>query len=240
MGESAPVIGISASVERARWTVWDQMAALVPLDYPESVARAGGVPVLLVPDARATANPGLVLDRIDGLLVAGGSDIDPSTYGAPRDPRTGETNLGRDRFEIALAREAIERDMPLLGVCRGMQVINIALGGTLIQHLPDRYGHERHRANPGSFAGSEHDVTLTGGSLAAQAAGGSPRTTTFQHHHQGVDEIGAGLEVTGVAADDGLPEAIELPRGRFVLGVQWHPEADPGSPVIEALVRAAA
>lgn len=239
MGESAPVIGISAAVERARWTVWDQMAALVPLDYPEAVARSGGIPVLLVPDDRATAEPDLVLDRIDGLIVAGGSDIDPSTYGAPRDPQTGETNLGRDMFEIALARRAIERDMPLLGVCRGMQVLNIALGGTLVQHLPDRFGHEGHRPNPGSFAGSEHDVTLTGGSLAARAAGGSSHST-LQHHHQGVDEIGEGLEVTGVSAGDGLPEAIELPGGRFVLGVQWHPEADPQSPVIGALVRASA
>lgn len=233
-----PVIGICAAVERARWTVWDQPAVLAPLDYTESVARAGGVAVLLVPDGRVEADPAIVLDRIDGLLIAGGSDIDPSTYGAPLDPQTGETNLGRDRFEIALARAAVERGMPLLGVCRGMQVLNIAFGGTLVQHLPDRYGHDGHRPNPGTFAGSEHDVVLEEGSLAARVAG-ETRHVTLQHHHQGIDEVGEGLVVTGRAADDGLAEAIEMPGGDFVLGVQWHPEADPDSPVIGALVDAA-
>lgn len=226
-------------MERARWTVWDQAVVLAPLDYADSVARGGGLAVVLAPDARATEQPDLLLDRIDGLLVAGGSDIDPSTYGANRDPQTGGTNLGRDLFEIALTRRAIERDMPLLGVCRGMQILNIALGGTLVQHLPDRYGHESHRANPGSFAGSEHDVLLREGSLAARVAGGTEHTT-LQHHHQGVDRVADGLEVSGEGADDGLPEALEMPGRRFVLGVQWHPEADPRSPVIGALVAAAA
>jgi putative glutamine amidotransferase len=234
-----PVIGICAAVERARWTVWDQMAALAPLDYVDSVRRAGGIAVLLAPDPRVTQDPDLLLDRIDGLLVAGGSDIDPSTYGAPLDDQTGETNLERDRFEVALARRAVERDMPVLGVCRGMQVLNVAFGGTLVQHLPDRFGHEGHRPTPGSFVGSEHGVRLEEGSLAARAAGeGEP--STLQHHHQGVDRLGDGLVATGWAVGDGLPEALEMPDRRFVLGVQWHPEADPGSPVIGALVRACA
>jgi putative glutamine amidotransferase len=237
VGDDCPVIGICAAVERARWTVWDQMAALAPLDYVDSVRRAGGIAVLLTPDPRVTATPDLLLDRVDGLLVAGGSDIDPSTYGARRDSRTGETNLERDLFEIALARRAVERDMPVLGVCRGMQVLNIAFGGTLVQHLPDRYGHERHRPNPGSFAGSEHGVRLEEGSLAARVAG-EREHSTLQHHHQGVDRVGDGLATTGWAVDDGLPEALEMPGRQFVLGVQWHPEADPESPFIGALVRA--
>lgn len=238
MAEAVPVIGVCAAVERARWTVWDQMAVLAPLDYVDSVERAGGIAVLLAPDARVADDPGLLLDRLDGLLIAGGSDIDPETYGHPRDPQTGETNIDRDRFELALAREAVERDMPVLGVCRGMQVLNIAFGGTLVQHLPDRYGHEGHRPNPGSFSGSEHDVILEEGSLAARVAGETSHTT-LQHHHQGVDEIGEGLVVSGHAADDGLVEAVEMSDRRFVLGVQWHPEADPASPVIGALVDAA-
>ena len=238
MGDSAPVIGICAAVERAQWTVWDQPAVLLPLDYVDSVGRAGGVPVLLAPDQRATDDPDLLLDRVDGLLVGGGSDIDPSTYGEPPGPQTVGTNLARDRFELALVGRALELDMPVLGVCRGMQVLNIALGGTLVQHLPDRYGHEGHRPTPGSFAGSEHDVRLEAGSLAARAAGETEHST-LQHHHQGIDRVGEGLEVTGVAVGDGLPEAVELPGRRFVLGVQWHPEVDRESPVIGALVEAA-
>ncbi|MFM9022535.1 MAG: gamma-glutamyl-gamma-aminobutyrate hydrolase family protein [Solirubrobacterales bacterium] len=239
MDNGSPVIGICAAVELARWTVWEQMAALAPLDYVDSVKRAGGIAVLLTPDPRVTGEPDLLLDRIDGLLVAGGSDIDPSAYGSQRDGQTGETNLERDLFEISLARRAVERDMPVLGVCRGMQVLNIAFGGTLVQHLPDRYGHEGHRPNPGSFAGSEHGVRLEEGSLAANVAG-EAEPSTLQHHHQGVDEVGEGLVATGWAVEDGLTEALEMPDRRFVLGVQWHPEADPGSPVIGALVRACA
>lgn len=231
------MIGICAAVERARWTVWDQMAALAPLDYVDSVRRAGGIAVLLAPDPRVTEAPDLLLNRIDGLLVAGGSDLDPSTYGAERDRHTGETNLERDLFEISLARRAVERDMPVLGVCRGMQVLNVAFGGTLVQHLPDLYGHEAHRPAPGSFAGSDHGVRLQEGSLAASVAGGV-EPATLQHHHQGVDALGDGLVATGWAVDDGLTEALEMPGRRFVLGVQWHPEADPGSPYIGALVKA--
>ena len=145
----------------------------------------------------------------------------------------------RDGFEIALARGAIERDLPLLGICRGMQLLNVALGGTLLQHLPDSLGHGDHRKVSGSFEGADHDVTLNEDSLAARAAGESHHGTK-SHHHQGVDCLGAGLLVSGVSALDELPEAIELPEKRFVLGVQWHPEADESSPVVGALVAAAA
>ena len=145
----------------------------------------------------------------------------------------------RDAFEIALARAAIERDIPVLGICRGMQLINVALGGTLIQHLPAHVGHEEHRRVVGSFDGSAHDVTLLAGTLAERAAGASVHST-HSHHHQGVEQLGEGLLVSGVSSLDDVPEAIELPDRRFVLGVQWHPEADEGSSVIGALVAAAA
>jgi putative glutamine amidotransferase len=144
----------------------------------------------------------------------------------------------RDRFEIALAATAIERDLPVLGICRGMQLINVARGGTLLQHLPDRFGHHEHRRVVGSFDGADHDVQLLAGTLALRVAGESLHATK-SHHHQGVDRLGEGLVVSATSAVDGLPEAIELPDRQFVLGVQWHPEADALSPVLGALVQAA-
>jgi putative glutamine amidotransferase len=144
----------------------------------------------------------------------------------------------RDAFEIALTRGAIERDLPLLGICRGMQLINVALGGTLTQHLPEHLGHEEHRKVNGSFDGSDHDIEPLDGTLAMRVIGAA-RHSTKSHHHQGVDRVGEGLLVSATAAVDGLVEAIELPDRSFVLGVQWHPEADQASPVIGGLVRAA-
>ena len=235
-----PVIGICTTLEKARWSVWELDAALLPMNYVQAVQRAGGTAVLLPPDERLVEEPDEVLAMLDGLILAGGADIDPSSYGQQRDAHTVDTVPERDRFEIALARAAIERDLPLLGICRGMQLLNVACGGTLIQHLPDRFGHGEHRRVVGSFEGSDHEVNLVEGSLAQDAAG-QPVHTTKSHHHQGVDCLGAGLVVTGTSTfEDELAEAIEVPGKRFVLGVQWHPEADPESPVISALVAAAA
>jgi putative glutamine amidotransferase len=212
-----PVIGICASVERARWTYWDEEAAVLSMNYVRQVHRAGGIAVLLPPDPE----PAEVLRVLDGVLLTGGADIGD----APE----------RDAFELELARLALEADLPVLGVCRGMQVMNVARGGTLIEHLPDAVGHEDHRAVPGSFG--DHDVRLQDGSLARQVAREGLHPTK-SHHHQGVDRVGDGLEVTGWATVDDLPEAIEDPSKRFALGVQWHPEADEGSPMIAALVEA--
>jgi putative glutamine amidotransferase len=168
----------------------------------------------------------------------GGADIDPASYGAELDPATVDPVPERDAFEIALVRRAVGRGIPMLGVCRGMQLLNVALGGTLHQHLPERFGHHEHLRARGSFDGADHDVELTPGSLAARAAGEELHGTK-SHHHQGVDRVGEGLVVTGAATVDGLPEALELPGAEFVLGVQWHPEADERSRVIGALVEAA-
>jgi putative glutamine amidotransferase len=234
-----PVIGICTALERASWSVWDQQAALLPLSYVTAVQRAGGLAVMLPPDEHLAEEPEEILGRIDGLVLAGGADVDPSSYGEERHPETVDTVPERDAFEIALTREAIERDMPVLGICRGMQMLNVVRGGTLLQHLPDLFGHSEHRRVLGSFEGAEHDVSLTEGSLAAAAAGEIVHVTR-SHHHQGVDRIGDGLLVSGISTMDGLPEAIELPERSFVLGVQWHPEADEHSSVVGALVAAAA
>ncbi len=235
MGESRPTIGICTALERAQWGMWDRRAALLPYDYIVAIQAAEGLAFMIPPDARLAEEPGDALDRLDGLILAGGADIDPSSYGAKPHPKTNRTVPERDRSEIGLARGAIERDMPVLGICRGMQLINVALGGTLHQHVPELTGHEDHRRNPGSFDDSDHDVRLEPGSLAALAAGEELHGTK-SHHHQGVDEIGEGLVVTGYSTLDELPEAIEAPSRRFVLGVQWHPEADERSRVIGALV----
>jgi putative glutamine amidotransferase len=234
-----PVIGICAALERARWGVWDQAAALLPLVYIEAVQRAGGVALILPPDGYLVDEPQDVMRLLDGLILAGGADIDPGSYGEEPHPQTLDTVPERDAFEIALTRAAIERDMPVLGICRGMQLINVARGGSLLQHLPELVGHEQHRRVLGSFEGADHDVSLTPGSLAAHAAGEVAHTTK-SHHHQGVDRLGEGLRVSGNSAFDPVPEAIELPDRRFVLGVQWHPEADPASSVIAAFVDACA
>jgi putative glutamine amidotransferase len=238
MSDSAPVIGVCTELVEARSGVWQQRAALLSELYILSIQNAGGLVLMIPPDPRLESDPDAVLDLIDGLILAGGADIDPSMYGTEPHPTTKGTVPERDRSELALARRAAERGIPVLGICRGMQLLNVARGGTLRQHLPDDVGHEDHRRHPGSFDGSEHDVQLKQGSLAARAAGEELHTTK-SHHHQGVAEIGEGLRVTGVSVLDDLPEAIESAGPAFCLGVQWHPEADERSRVVGALVRAA-
>jgi putative glutamine amidotransferase len=234
-----PVIGICSALERAQWSVWDQHAALLPTNYLDEIRRAGGMALLLAPDPVLTNEPDEALDLVDALMLAGGADIDPGSYGAKPDPATIDPVPERDAFEIALTRRAIERGIPFLGICRGMQLLNVAFGGTLHQHLPERFGHHDHLKARGSFDGADHDVRFDAGSLAARAAGELVHGTK-SHHHQGVDRIGDGLAVTGHAVIDELPEALELPGAAgFVLGVQWHPEADARSGVIAALVTAA-
>jgi putative glutamine amidotransferase len=232
------LIGLCAALERARFGAWDIDATVLDRRYTEAVQRAGGIAVLLPPDAGLAADPDDVLDALDGLILAGGRDVDPATYGAERHAAADEPRTERDEFEIALARRAMERDIPLLGVCRGMQIMNIARGGTLVQHLPEHVGNETHRRSIGTFEGNDHPVRLAPGSLAARVTG-DEHHGTLSHHHQGIEQVGDGLEVSGWSDDDELPEALEDRGLRFALGVQWHPEADPSSPVIAALVEAA-
>ena len=214
-----PVIGLCATHTHARFGPWDQETVLLPRDYTLAVQRAGGLPLVLVPDPVATEHPDEILDRIDGLVLAGGVDVGD-------DPE-------RDAFEMALGRRALERDLPLLGICRGMQVMNVAAGGTLTEHVPDIVGHEDHRHTPGGW--SDHGVRLAENSLAARATG-SVVSAVKSHHHQAIAEVADGFTVTGWADGDELPEAMESPQHRFALGVQWHPEADQESRLIAALV----
>jgi putative glutamine amidotransferase len=232
------LIGLCTTLERARFGAWDKDALLLPRSYVDAVQRAGGIAIMLPPDPAVTEDPDLVLDCLDALILAGGRDVDPATYGADRHEETDEPRSERDVFEIALARRALERDLPLLGVCRGMQIMNVARGGTLVQHLPHHLGHEEHRRSVGTFEGNDHHVRLDAGSLAARAAG-EVHHATLSHHHQGIERLGEGLRITGWADEDGLPEAFEVPELRFALGVQWHPEADGESRVIGALVEEA-
>jgi putative glutamine amidotransferase len=231
-----PLIGICAAVERARHGPWDELVTLLPLPYPEAVKRAGGNVVLLPPDAAATEAPAGLLDRLDALVLAGGADLDPSSHGAAAHAESTGSDLERDDFEIALASDALGRRLPLLGICRGMQILNVAAGGTLEQHLPDRLGHDGHRPVPGEW--TEHDVRLRPGSLAARAVG-AERLRVKSHHHQGVDRLGEGVEASGWAEEDDVIEAIEFADREFALGVLWHPEQDVGDRIVPALVEEA-
>jgi putative glutamine amidotransferase len=230
----APVIGLCGVRERARWSFWDQDAHLVADSYVAPLQRAGGVVVLLPVDARVPAE---LLGRIDALMLIGGADVDPRSYGAEPEPATEAVYPERDAFEVALTLGALEREMPLLGICRGMQILNVALGGTLLQDLVAPDGSHPHRRVRGTFEGNDHMVTVSPGSLAAEAVG-EERHLAHCHHHQAVLELGEGLVVSG-RAQDGVIEAIEVPDAVWALGVQWHPEANDRTRLFGALCDAA-
>lgn len=235
--EPRPTVGITTSADVVRSGAWTEPAVFSPRSYVRAVHAAGARAVLLVADEGDARDPAPVLDRIDALVVSGGaSDVAPSCYGAPAHPATGADEPVRDAFELALVRGAAERGLPVLGICRGMHLLNVAYGGTLVQHLPDAVGHDRHRKLPAGFA--DHEVRLATASLAARATG-REREPVRSHHHQGVDRVGDGLVASGWATFDDTVEAIEDPGRAFVLGVLWHPEEDEASRVVGALVEAA-
>lgn len=232
-----PLIAICASRETASWTVWrDQPAVLVGAAYVERVQAAGGTALVIAP--AEVADPSL-LDGFDGLLLPGGLDVDPGAYGQEVEPVCETFDPARDSFELALAREALDRDLPLLGICRGLQLINVALGGTLEQDIASRLGTTAHRAVVGSLAeGNSHEVEFTPGTATAAIAR-SDRTDGRSHHHQAVSREGEGVIVSGRSVGDGIAEAIEVPGKRFAIGVQWHAEATPDDRFIPAFVEAA-
>ena len=228
-----PVIGISTYSEQAKWGSWDTRALLVPHRYADEVAAAGGIPVLLPPFPRIEQ----ATRRLDGLVLAGGGDIDPAEFGAEPHPRTGGVRPHRDAAEFALVAAALDSGLPLLGICRGLQVLNVALGGTLHQHLPELVGHEEHSPVLGDYG--SHQVQVAPGSrLADVLTGGTFAVPT--HHHQAIDRLGRGLVATAWA-DDGVIEAVELDRedDAFLLAVQWHPEAGDDPRLFHALIAAA-
>jgi gamma-glutamyl-gamma-aminobutyrate hydrolase PuuD len=226
-----PLIGITSYVEPAEWGAWELPAALIPYMYVEAIERAGGRALLVPPSAEGVDE---TLDALHGLLFSGGSDLDPGTYDAQPHPETTGTHPERDKGELALLTAALERDMPVLAVCRGSQVLNVARGGDLVQHLPDVTGDERHKHTPGVFA--DHDVRVEPESRLGGLLGG--RAPVKSHHHQGYGRVGDGLREVAWA-DDGTVEALEDPSKRFAVGVLWHPEAGEDRALFEELVEQA-
>jgi putative glutamine amidotransferase len=226
------LIGVTTYTDTVTWGVWTLEAAMSPLSYVTSVERAGGRALLIPPSENGV---GETLDALDGLILSGGEDLHPELYGADPHPETQQTGPERDRAELALLEGALAREMPVLAICRGSQVLNVGLGGDLEQHLPDTLGSDRHRHTPGEFA--DHEVDLKEGSRLAGLLGG--RAPVKSHHHQGYGRLGDGLEPVAWA-EDGTIEALELRGKPFALGVLWHPEEGADLALFEALVREAA
>jgi len=230
------LVGITAAFERAKWAVWDDVEVNISQrTYTDRIDEAGGLPVLLPTSAAGTESPAELLAPLDGLLLSGGSDMDPAVYGQEPHPRTNNYRRARDEFEIALAREALDSGMPVLGICRGFQVLNVALGGDLDQHLE---GAEMHLHTPGRF--SDHDVRLEPGSLAAEVAG-AERLSVRSHHHQGLGRLGRGLVASGWSEPGHVIESIEpAERGDgWALGILWHAEEEATGNVMRAFCAAA-
>ena len=218
--EPRPIIGLTTYLEQAQTGVWDVPASFLPKVYFEAVTRAGGIAVLLPPQPVDAEIAGRVLEGLDGLIITGGKDVDPARYGQSAHPETDEPRPDRDAWEDALLTAAIERDLPFLGICRGAQVLNVALGGTLHQHLPEVVGSTRYNLGGGTFA--DNAVAVEGGQVATLLG---DSVVGKSYHHQAIDELAEGLVVTA-RSDDGVIQAVELPSVAFGVAVQWHPEQD--------------
>ena len=227
-----PIVGITTYAENAAWGAWNVPTALVPLSYVRAVETAGGRALLVPPSEHAVEQ---TLDALDGLVFSGGADLDPAGYDADPHPETNGIRPERDRAELTLMGAALERDMPILAVCRGMEIMNVLRGGDLVQHLPEVVGDEKHKHTPGVFA--DHDVSVADDSRLARILG--DRAPVKSHHHQGVGRVGDGLVETAWA-EDGTIEGLEDPERSFALGVLWHPEEDGDAALFRALVEEAA
>ena len=237
-----PLIGVTTYRQTTSWWAWERDAAVVPGPYLDMVEESGGEPLLLAPRSEGAHGTDAPSDRydqvvaaLDGLVVIGGGDLDAAVYGATADPRNGGTNVNRDHLELGLLRAALQRDLPVLAICRGMQVLNVALGGDLVQQLPDRIGSSGHQPRPGAFG--PITVVTEEGTTVRRLFGA--RADVLCSHHQALDRLGGGL-VVSARSEDGVVEAVELPGHRFVVGVQWHPEESSDRRLFEALVAVAA
>ena len=226
-----PLIGITSYAEEIRWGVWTEDAALVPLAYVRAVEHAGGRPLVVPPSADGLEE---TLDALDGVIFSGGGDLDPELYGAEAHDATDAPRKERDAAELGLLKAALQRDMPVLAICRGSQLLNVARGGDLVQHLPESVGHEQHRHDPGSF--SDHDVEVAADSRLGGLLG--DRAPVKSHHHQGYGRIGSGLREVAWA-EDGVVEGLEDGDKRFALGVLWHPEEGEDFALFKGLVEEA-
>jgi gamma-glutamyl-gamma-aminobutyrate hydrolase PuuD len=226
-----PLIGITTDIQKAAFGAWEEESALVPTDYTRAVEAAGGRPLLIPP-----SDDGLeeTLEVLDGIVFSGGSDVGPDTYGHDPHPETKGVLEARDKAELTLLHAALERDMPVLAVCRGSQILNVGLGGDLVQHLPDVVGHDDHKHTPGEYA--DHDVSVDPGTRLGALLG--DHAPVKSHHHQGFGRIGSGLR-EAAHAEDGTVEALEDPSRRFALGVLWHPEAGEDTRLFEAFIEEA-
>jgi gamma-glutamyl-gamma-aminobutyrate hydrolase PuuD len=232
----APTIGITTYHTHADWRGWSEEGALLPWTYVKAIRDNGGRPVLLPPGGDAVEAEATVA-VLDGVVIAGGGDIDPAIYGAARHPKTEVTAPDRDAWELAVAESAIRMNVPLLGICRGMQVMNVACGGTLHQHVPDLVGHDDHEGSRVGFG--THKVRVTSGRTVITILPGGEYFEVPTHHHQAVDKLGDGL-IAVAWADDGIVEAVEaITPEDFIVGVQWHPEQGKDSRLFRALVTAA-
>lgn len=231
LGMASPRIGLTTYREPARWGVWDEMADLLPASYARAVSAAGGLPLLLPPAPEAEA--ATVLAGLHGLLLAGGADVEPSRYHAEPHPSTGPPRHDRDGWELALVRAALAADLPVLAICRGLQVLNVALGGSLRQHLPDEVGTDEHSPTPGCHG--RHEVRIAANTRLHEVIGASCVVATY--HHQAVGALGDGLTPIAWTAD-GVIEAVELAAGRWVVGVQWHPEVTDSSELFASFIEA--
>jgi len=234
----SPIIGICAAWDIASWGFWSQPAGIVADTYVNAVRRAGGLPLALIPIALGEGEARALTDRVDGLLLIGGSDIEPAAYGAEAEPGLEATSPLRDQFELGLVAAALGADLPILGICRGLQVLNVATGGTLHQDL-DGDGFADHRRVPGGLdERTAHEVEVSVPSLLGGADAAAVQTVN-SHHHQAIDQLGAGGRVVARAVEDGLIEAVEWPAHTHVLGVQWHPEALSLDSTVASLVNSA-
>ena len=231
-GVARPLIGITSYTEEVRWGVWTEDAAVVPLVYVRAVEHAGGRALVVPPFEEGLDE---TLGALDGIIFSGGGDLDPGLYDADPHPATDAPRAARDAAELATLKAALDRDMPVLAICRGSQVLNVARGGDLVQHLPDEVGHERHKHQPGEF--SDHHVNVAPESKLGSLLG--EHAPVKSHHHQGFGRIGEGLREVAWA-EDGVVEGLEDPAKRFALGVLWHPEEGEDYALFKALVDEAA